>query len=145
MQISHDGWVKIFTDGTVEEGYDYLVNAGLASWSKGRLHGIKSVQLQHGHRLITIDGDGEFLQSDTLEATFPRNEGVIVKRTLYKKIHEDDRWMTISQVFGRVDCKFHKNFTMNAIPVPSQNVGRWFILDLEPSKISWRIADGAVS
>jgi hypothetical protein len=40
-------WIKTFSDNTTELGSDKDIEAGLASWSKGRLSDIKEVQLSN--------------------------------------------------------------------------------------------------
>ena len=47
-------WVKSFTDGSKEDGPDYLINAGQASWSKGKLSNITEVFLSFGFYAATL-------------------------------------------------------------------------------------------
>ena len=138
----NNGWIKYFADGTKEVGYDHLVQSKLASWSKGRLKDICFVELYHENKRIGIRGTGEFWQSDTFETQVLTNgQGQLVKRTLYKKLHEQDNAITSI-------CLGINNMIADCTKVPLDEyslyvddgqVGKWFILDLENGKFSWRI------
>lgn len=58
-------WVKSFTDGTYEHGADKDVSKGRASWLKGRLAGIKEVEISDGYRTCKLQvEDTEWHQFD---------------------------------------------------------------------------------
>ena len=49
------GWIKFFCDGTKETGYDHEIEAGKASWSKGRLDDVSHVQISNGFNVCTLE------------------------------------------------------------------------------------------
>ena len=49
------GWVKNFSDGTIELGFDHLIDEGKASWRNGRLNDIISVDIfENGYKYTLI-------------------------------------------------------------------------------------------
>lgn len=90
--FKYNGWVKYFADGTKEEGYDYLVQAKKASWSKGRLDGIIAVSLTHDGTTVMVRATGTWWQEDVFEAVVGENGGKIVERRLFKDIVENDKF-----------------------------------------------------
>lgn len=49
-----DGWLKIFTDGSLERGSDCEIASGNASWSQGRLDNIQEVRLFDRNRVCSL-------------------------------------------------------------------------------------------
>jgi hypothetical protein len=60
------GWLKLFTDNTKEYGNDEAIEAGKASWSRGRLDDIQEV------RLFNISRTGSLTVPDTMWHQFDR-------------------------------------------------------------------------
>ena len=80
-----------------------------ASWTKGRLDHITSLELHHDGHVIILEGVGEFWQSDDLEATVGVNHDYrLVTRRIQKKIEYRDSWLVTSLV-GFIK---HFNFTI---------------------------------
>jgi len=137
------GWVKHFDDGTKEEGFDELVDAGKASWRKGRLAGIKSVSLTWEDKdYVAALGTGEYWQSDDLVAPFIPGksvEGLYVTRRLQKKISLGDvgLYLSLELSDGKVDISLEKSDDPNCADRPSclfeirqKDVGRWLTVEL---------------
>jgi len=47
-------WLKLFKDGTQEHGTDEKIARGDASWTRGRLKGIKEVRISNTKRVATL-------------------------------------------------------------------------------------------
>jgi hypothetical protein len=139
-----NGWVKFFTDGTTEQGFDDLVKTKQASWSKGRLEDITQVLIVHDETHITLRGVGKFWQTDTLEARLLVDEGIIVQRTIYKKIQETDLFLTIHNSLPQLlDIKIDNKESPNCIRIFPRWIGKWVIaeIDVATGMTSWRIGD----
>lgn len=129
------GWIKYFTDGTKECGDDHLVQARLASWTKGRLENIKSVELWQDHQVISIVGPGTYWQSDTFEARVLVNEGRLIERTLYRKFEPKDTLMCIQSYKG---CRFITVGGLEVRQIPCEHImhvkpewiGKWLQLSM---------------
>lgn len=73
-------WVKIFDDGSLEHGHDCLIKEHKASWSRGRLSGIKEVFLSDGLLAATLEvPDTEWHQFDRYMA-FMMNESESIRK-----------------------------------------------------------------
>jgi len=92
--MRRDGWTKYFVDNTIEEGYDDLVSARKASWSKGRLTGIESVELRHSGICLDVNlGDGIWHQQDTMISNVVAgtiSPGIVVARFVGRQFNEQD-------------------------------------------------------
>ena len=142
-----NGWVKHFIDGTIEHGSDLLVEQRLASWSRGRLDGIDHVEVWYGGRFVSLQGQGEFWQSDTFEARVLANSSTLIKRTISKKLNDKDHWVVLffngpenivgAKIVSEVNLPMAHVFTQ--IQIKREWVGEWFSMDLESGKVNWRI------
>ena len=90
-----NGWVKFFTDGTIEEGWDSLIKNKQASWRGGRNKDIKEVSLVHNGLVATIVGEGIYWQSDDWEVALFTSPGYIVKRRIGKQINDSDNFLCL--------------------------------------------------
>ena len=145
-----NGWVKKFTDGNTEVGSDYDVKNKKASWSRGRLSHITSVELHHNDSLIIIEGTGEFWQSDDLEARMMVNHSYnLVTRRIQKRIETTDNWLLIDSI-GRYR---HYRFLSHIIGVTGGYrrrldglSGKWFTveMDVAASTITFDFKEGRI-
>lgn len=82
-----NGWVKYFSDGTIEIGRD---DDDLASWTKGRQDKMIGVSMHHGDTsiyLMTEDSQpGRFWQSDDYEVLFGEANPVRITRRIERKL-----------------------------------------------------------
>ena len=89
--MKNNGWVKHFLDGKAEYGYDHLIKANQASWSRGRLTGMCAVEIVHNDKIITgIHGPGEYHQSDDYEVSMISDRYRLLKRRIQKLISSTD-------------------------------------------------------
>jgi len=140
-----NGWVKVFTDGKKEYGWDNLVKLRQASWSKGRLDKILLVTLKDKDYQVTIQGEGNYWQSDTFEAKI-FTKGKRTNRTIYRQIKANDIYVK----FHQSDKALYVDFNIYGdIPLKLEWVDKWFALTItEDSKILWNIVetpDGTIS
>jgi len=140
-----NGWIKCFTDNSLEVGDD---SDKKASWSHGRLFDISSVSLKHENIHIAISGRGVFWQSDDFESTmFEDTSGKLVARRVSKKINEYESILQILQtehstMLRVIDVVEEAQSLLSAEHVesiPSKRVGDWLVLeyDIETNKVFW--------
>ena len=87
------GWIKNYADGSQCVGADEAVSSGRASWRKSPSQGIISVSLTVNGLTNTLEGPGEFWQSDGYESVFPGGSKLIKRRI--QKLVEDNKWLTV--------------------------------------------------
>lgn len=93
-----NGWIKHFSDGNSETGFDDDLRKHIGSWRNGRQEGLVSVDLHHrlgGKDLqLTLGlGIGEYWQSDTMQARYCGKGTSPIEflvRRLEKKISAED-------------------------------------------------------
>jgi hypothetical protein len=142
-----NGWVKHFADGSKEEGFDHLVKARKASWSKGRLTDIVKVTMVHGYMEMSLTGTGEFWQSDTFEARVLVNEGQIVERTLYKRLHSQDRFIMWKRgIQTEMPLEINIQPDLNTLGMSFRGtfhdeIGKWLIMRMTKKNFLWEIGD----
>ena len=79
------GWIKYFTDNTLQSGDDTLISAHLSSWSLGRLQDISSVKVYNNEWEVLVQiQDTEWHQFDRLAVAF--NKGKKQPVLLYRVI-----------------------------------------------------------
>lgn len=147
------GWVKWFAPdewgALCEEGYDYLVRAHQASWSKGNLKDIIAVELftsQMRVELRSLASD-KYWQCDNYISTFRSGKTRLVSKIVQKQIEERD--------LGPVYHVANKDFCLISLGLricPSQKIihtltsnelGKWFTikLDVETNKYWYHLAN----
>lgn len=129
-----NGWIKRFFHGTIEIGKDEDVRHKKASWSKGRLQGIKSVELHHKGIQLTIEGAGEYWQSDDYEVDFGMNIPILIARRIQKKVQPEDRFVCIFSDDRSLYVRFLSANRLNGsrkpiFPIDSNNIGKWITLE----------------
>lgn len=144
-------WVKRFVDGKFEVGTDYDVSNKKASWTKGRLDWISSVEIHDG-KIIVLEGTGSFWQSDDLEARLGINESYnIVTRRIQKQltwldgvIYWSVKGTVIHFKIGPALPDSHRSYHM--IPIDSKDWGKWFTLelDIKTGKVTYSIQENRI-
>lgn len=98
IQPQKDGWVKYFSDGSVEYGYDQDVDLGCASWTQGKQNNMRSVALRAGnitvHLFAELDKVCKFWQSDDYEVVLGSRNPTRITRRIEQKL-EDHTWQII--------------------------------------------------
>lgn len=106
-----NGWIKVFNDGEIIAGPDCEENT---SWSRTRLNGLSRVDLFfHGAR-ATIEGDGDYAQSDD-----------------YIVLLSGDKQQKPERLFRRLQLKLNTNKWLTLI-IDTQG---GFMVSLEDNKI----------
>ena len=81
-------WQKLFSDGSSELGTDFQIQRGEASWSKGNLKDIESVQLSSNHIIACLTVPyTSWHQFDRFEVKI--NEGVPSSKRVYRVIQAE--------------------------------------------------------
>lgn len=131
-----NGWIKKFADGSIETGSDDLVKRKLASWSKGRLDHLVEVELHQNGFEVTLEGTGEFWQSDDYDCDVGGLTSSLVMRRIQKKINKHDRFLGIS---GYGPYKNFRLFSYKINPreenirrISEAMVGKWFTIEVNP-------------
>lgn len=132
--------MKSFADGKVEVGTDEDVSLKKASWSKGRLTGISSVEIHYNEARLIIEGTGEYWQSDDYEVDFGRKTPTIITRRIQKKINTYDAFMCIYSVDKSMYIKVASfasdmgNTRNHIARIPDKNIGKWLTLEYNLKK-----------
>ena len=129
--MATNGWTKIFRNGTIEDGGDHLVQQGKASWSRGCLTDIKTVELEVNRWLFSISGTtGNWHQSDDFVSLITDPKPVRIKRRVQYSISDLDSqfWISIKEktIFISTDSTqvdlAHRGFVLSHsnlyIPLP---------------------------
>ena len=125
-----NGWVKRFSDNTSEVGSDPVVQRREASWSRGRLDDITSVELHDTGHVAILEGFGEFWQSDDYDVNIYQSKPQLITRRIQKKINTYDCFLLLG---GLSDYKIYKIVGSK----PADMVGFGHIQPLEPYKNQW--------
>jgi len=149
-----NGWIKSFVDKTNLVGLDKDVPSGKCSWRRSRLEGMTSCVLNHGHKMIAIQGDGEYWQSDTLSAVMSigvTNEPVWQVRRLQRKIDQRDLFIIAQQSFNKltIDVKQHPydvrklHTTHTSQLVKAEDIGKWITvtIDVQRGNLDWHLSE----
>lgn len=133
-------WLKKFTDGTFERGEDRTVALGLASWSKGRLYNMSSVELEHSNLVIKICGEGEYWQSDTYESTFPMPSSRLTRRRIERKIAEQDTFIKVYTNNNKLKISFNSDVRNpgTLLPIEKHMINSWLIAEIYFSNQQWQ-------
>jgi hypothetical protein len=141
-----NGWIKFFSDVTLETGLDKDVRAGKASWQHGRLDGLIMVGLRHNNTTVFLSAsEGNWWQSDTMVSKFRgagrAGETNYITRRLEYQISERDIGKHVS-----IDTDVETNDTIinisSALPAPGnkereavrlshQHIGKWLYVSLD--------------
>ena len=139
-------WLKSFTDRTEEKGTDRAIATGTASWSRGCLSNISSVELSHGEHSIKIIGEGSFWQSDTYESVFRSNTSVLRERRIEKLIQSTDTHFRVTRFSKTLDIYFNLQPVKlgKFFPILPHMYGKWLIAELNLRTLVFRyfIRDG---
>jgi len=137
-------WTKYFIDQKTERGTDQDIQRGLASWSRGRLYGIRAVELEGSNYQLGIYGTGDYWQSDTYNVSMAEGVSVLTHRRIEKQIEPGDLFFAhciltekkhqiwFSNQLGHPNCK--KQIQV----LPSSYIGKWLILELDVGNQSTR-------
>ena len=92
-----NGWIKLFTDGSLEDGSDELIDSNKASWSKGRLDNIKSVYINGNKYTVGLKIlNTKWHQFDRYLTLVGSNESVKQLRVIQAQITKDHLGMYIN-------------------------------------------------
>jgi len=134
-------WVKFFGDDTKESGSDQEIEAGVASWSKGRLDGISCVRLFNLFNVCVLKvPDTEWHQFDrfVVEANPGTHKPVrthMVVQALLKEQHVGCLMVCDRGTSHRLRVEIKKKNGKRKFikEITERDVGRWITL-VAPSK-----------
>jgi len=134
-------WVKYFQDASPEIGTDRAIEAGEASWSRGRLHDIVKVQLSN--RLLTVIAEvsnTEWHQFDRYHAYIGESEhpeSVRVARVVQAKVQKEHVGRDLLYNNNTYLFQVTVNGEGRGYKITEDNVGKWITISITDSKISW--------
>lgn len=149
--MDQDGWIKHFTDGTTETGYDKDIALGLSSWSKGRHDCLKKVEAKLGGLSCSINSHVEtrFLQSDTIETSFSSGINKVVQRSISCVVSPDMKkylaWLAADRIqillFSNNTDLFEWPLNLHPNHVPEKWIGKRIeiVLDADINRPRWGI------
>jgi len=145
--ILRNGWTKHFKDGTSEHGFVEDIDAGKASWSKGRLSGIKSVSSHWDGQHLCISGIGDYWQSDDYDVPLFVSSGEHVLHRIERRIHWLDAFIveykTEHSIMLRVTPRLEEvDKDQRVIQIKPEMHGYWIFLeyDLNAKKVRWGLS-----
>lgn len=138
-------WTKYFIDGAMYEGSDEAISLKQASWRNSRNEGISKVILEHKPYRISIEGLGEYWQSDTYNVFLMENgSSTVTKRRIQRKFNNDDKFMEVIKDRSKYDIKvlteqpsdFRQNDDHYALfPLPDYRVqDTWLTVEVDLTK-----------
>jgi hypothetical protein len=133
------GWIKHFSDNTIENGSDLLISSGKASWSRGRLTDISFVELyNNSSRSILSVSNTTWHQFDRY-ASIATPNNTSSSRLLYQVIQSEIK----SEHAGLYLYKKNHIFTLSTKVIKTgyddkmilddPYVGKWLALVLYPN------------
>jgi len=122
-------------------GRDIDVYRGHASWRKSSLDNLVQVTLEHEGILLSIEGPGEYWQSDDFESIFPGGTKLI-RRRIQRKIEPSNRFYRVDSSGYERGVKHSVSFQSNTslgllFPIRPQDVGKWLTLEYDVVKAKW--------
>jgi len=134
-------WTKYFIDGTVYEGSDEAIRLQKASWRRSRNEGIIKVELENKPYRISIEGPGEYWQSDTydiemLDSDTPK----MVRRRIQRRLTESDKFLEVvtapAQYGIKVFSVFPEQPTERIIALPGYRTKEevWLTVEVDLNK-----------
>lgn len=124
-------WVKIFSDGSSEEGHDFLIDKGEASWSRGKLSDIREVFLSAGLSASVLEvPNTEWYQFDRYMA-FMMNESKPVRKARYVQAKILPEHVGMYLCYNNRDIRLvwasvkGTSSGSNCRPIVSKDVGQW--------------------
>ena len=143
-----NGWTKFYASGSTYVGEDNLVYNGRASWRRSSFDGLIKVSLEHNHTLLSIEGPGEYWQSDDFESS-PTEGSKLICRRIQRKIQPEDTFFwVVSAGYGQGTQHHVKFFAARGcgvvFPIQRGDVGKWITVEYDVSKGQWghRITKG---
>lgn len=139
-------WIKHFADGSCERGDEKDILAGTASWSKGRLDGLKKVEVVGNGCLLSLEGIGEYWQADGYIVASGAPKPIMVKRFVQKRIEVWDKAFIVQQTKNTVIIKAFDGSAINPkyiMPVLQKDVGCWITaeIDFRSNAVSCYVSD----
>lgn len=156
-------WIKRFVDSTEEYGSDRDIEEGKASWSKGRLEGIKECVLSaFGHEVIVSIPDTEWHQFDRMEVPVSVGQHMSIRRArvLQVKIKATHTLSFIKEVLmgSHIDERYNRYFDKrhyslleklpdcsvrnhNYIEVEQKHLDKWFTIMIDDMGVHISFAD----
>jgi len=136
MYAECGSWIKVFKDGTKEQGSDFDIQENKASWTHGRQEGITEVLLSDSLRLVSLSVfDTDWYQFDRYVATIQQGKQTPLRshRIIQAEIKEHH---VGHRVIGTLENKF---FTWALVsekekvdeehdydrPIERDDIGRW--------------------
>lgn len=128
-------WIKYYYDGQMYFGDDKAIQEKKASWTLSKNDGIIKVELVHQLYKISIQGTGEYWQSDTAEVEIgDYTQPKVIQRRIEKKIEPHEYYLYYKESPNQVEVCFpscDKDLSGYKIQRLENVVGKWFILEID--------------
>jgi len=148
-----EGWTKYFIDSTSENGSDKLIEAGKASWRRGRLDGMVAADISNGKVTVSIGSPavGQFWQSDTFISSNVGTKCIErrVERYISKEDFEANLYIYIRKKgieasvllvpFIAKPSELHSAGFEQYCAITRDLVGQWIIAELNDKEVSFYI------
>jgi len=141
------GWTKFYADGTKYEGSDLHVKAKVASWRNSKSNEMVAACIEHGGFCMRINGLGDYWQSDKYEVDYPRNNAVLLRRRIEKRIDVNDKYFRLLKKDNLMCITFNGQPDGGRhYPVPAKWRNKWLILeyDLKLKEARYYISDNQI-
>lgn len=146
------GWIKHFSDGQSETGFDGDVLSHKSSWRNGRLDGLVAVDLRHGGITVSLSaGNGNWWQSDTLVSKFQGYGKVGVNEYILRRLEFQIEAKHVGLFLSKIE-RDEKTIIYRLsdaptddsyIEIPTQLVGKWLhvVLNAKTGMVSVNFYD----
>jgi hypothetical protein len=144
-------WIKYFSDGSKYEGSDEAILRHDASWTRSRNTDIIRVELVHFPFSLSIQGVGEYWQSDDFFSVMSSGMSLskMTKRRIQKKIAKSDNFMEVSKTGNEnIKIRFYsvppnlQTANRTLIPIRGMMWDQWLVLecDLEKNLVQYHFS-----
>lgn len=126
----HGVWTKLFDDGSSETGTDFQITTGKASWTRGRLEGIKEVQLANEVLLASLSvPNSSWNQFDHFIVKVNKEQPIPIRlfRVVQAEVKEHHKGMFLLK-------KWNGNYIFFVSVTPLEGVDSILITDLMVGK-----------
>lgn len=131
-------WTKYFLDGSKYEASDIAVLRHDASWTKSRNEGIVKVELSHDKFFCSIQGLGNYWQSDDFISVASQEVilSKIVTRRIQRQVELTDSFLSLNESYEGIQAKFFRvppDFSKNwknYIPINKRMAGKWLTIEI---------------
>lgn len=132
------GWIKKFSDGSTERGSDTDVQAGRATWSRGRLDSMVGASISAYDLEAVIEGDRvrPFWQSDTITHDISTGRSGLLARRIQAQVLPGDLYLAFRPHNGRGQAAgiwqvLPEVAQAHVELISPSSIGAWLVLEID--------------